>query len=66
MTLDQIIQRRHYHLRWYGKYAFTALLCFSASLYMWPRRVGLLLMALGYAFYALARRERHRMDAVGQ
>jgi len=59
-----LLLRRRYHLMWAVKYWLVALLCFAGSLYAWPRRSGLIALAVGYVFAGLGSRERRRAHAV--
>lgn len=56
--------RRLYFLGWWARYSFAALVCFIASLAAIPDRRGLLALAVGYAFAALAARARRRAHQV--
>jgi len=64
MHTQAYITRHLYHMRWVVKYSLVSLLCLWASLWVWPDRRGLMLMAVGYGFAALARRERRRAGQV--
>ena len=55
---DYCVARGRYHARWCARYSLAGLACFVASVAAIPDRRGLFALAIGYAFYALAGRER--------
>ena len=55
---DYCIARGRYHARWCVRYSLAGLSCFVASVAVIPDRRGLFALAVGYALFALAGRER--------